>query len=110
MFTAVAAFFCFLLAPTNQMSYDTQQFHNGALAAVAGVGAAALSLRLLPPCHRCCGPAGFWLLRFGICGVWSRARSHGRPMVGRNASMAASAYCRTRPSRYSAQSFWRRSQ
>jgi uncharacterized membrane protein YccC len=49
MFTAVAAFFCFLLAPTNQMSYDTQQFYNAALAAVAGVGAAALSYRLMPP-------------------------------------------------------------
>jgi uncharacterized membrane protein YccC len=49
MFTAMAAFFCFLLAPTNQMSYDTQQFYNAALATVAGVGAAALSFRLLPP-------------------------------------------------------------
>ncbi len=49
MFTAMAAFFCFLLAPTNPMSYDTQQFYNAALATVAGVGAAALSFRLLPP-------------------------------------------------------------
>ncbi len=49
MFTAMAAFFCFLLAPTNQMSYDTQQFYNAALATVAGVGAAALSFRLMPP-------------------------------------------------------------
>jgi uncharacterized membrane protein YccC len=49
MFTAMAAFFCFLLASTNQMSYDTQQFYNAALATVAGLGAAALSFRLLPP-------------------------------------------------------------
>ena len=49
MFTAMAAFFCFLLAPTNQMSYDTQQFYNAAVATVAGLGAAALSFRLLPP-------------------------------------------------------------
>ena len=49
MFTAMAAFFCFLLAPTNEMSYDTQQFYNAALATVAGLGAAALSFRLLPP-------------------------------------------------------------
>ena len=49
MFTAIAAFFTFLLAPTNQMSYDTQQFYNSALAAVAGLGAAALSFRLMPP-------------------------------------------------------------
>ena len=48
MFTAIAAFFCFLLAPTNQMTYDTQQFYNGAAAAVAGLGSAALSYRLLP--------------------------------------------------------------
>jgi uncharacterized membrane protein YccC len=31
------------------MSYDTQQFYNSALAIVAGVGAAALAFRLLPP-------------------------------------------------------------
>ena len=49
MFTAMAGFFCFLLAPTNQMSYATQQFYNAALATVAGLGAAALSFRLLPP-------------------------------------------------------------
>ena len=38
-----------LLAPANQMSYDTAQFYNSALAIVAGCGAAALSFRLLPP-------------------------------------------------------------
>jgi uncharacterized membrane protein YccC len=38
-----------LLAPANQMSYDPQQFYNGALAIVAGVGVAALAFRLLPP-------------------------------------------------------------
>ena len=48
MFTAIAAFFCFLLAPTNQTSYDTQQFYNASAAAVAGLGSAALSFRLLP--------------------------------------------------------------
>jgi uncharacterized membrane protein YccC len=48
MFTAIAAFFCFLLTPTNPMSYDTQQFYNAASATVAGAGAAALSFRLLP--------------------------------------------------------------
>jgi len=48
MFTAIAAFFCFFLAPTNQMSYDTLQFYNAAAAAVAGLGSAVLSFRLLP--------------------------------------------------------------
>jgi uncharacterized membrane protein YccC len=49
MFTAMAGFFCFLLDPTNEMSYDTQQFYNAASATVAGLGAAALAFRLLPP-------------------------------------------------------------
>src|SRR5207245_2051320 len=31
------------------MSYDTVQFYNSALAIVAGVGAAAMSFRLIPP-------------------------------------------------------------
>jgi uncharacterized membrane protein YccC len=38
-----------LLAPANEMSYDTVQFYNAALAIVAGCAAAALSFRLLPP-------------------------------------------------------------
>jgi uncharacterized membrane protein YccC len=49
MFTAMAANFVPLLAPTNPMTYDTQQFYNAALAIVAGVGAAAVSFRLIPP-------------------------------------------------------------
>ncbi len=49
IFTGVVTAFVPLLAPTNPMSYDTQQFYNEALAIVAGVGAGALSFRLLPP-------------------------------------------------------------
>ena len=49
MFTAMTANFIPLLAPANQMSYDTQQFYNAALAIVAGVGAGAFSFRVLPP-------------------------------------------------------------
>jgi len=49
LFTAMAANFVPLLAPTNPMTFDTQQFYNSALAIVAGVGAAAVSFRLLPP-------------------------------------------------------------
>ncbi len=48
-FTAMAANFVPLLAPANPMSYDTEQFYNAALAIVAGVGAAAVSFRLIPP-------------------------------------------------------------
>jgi uncharacterized membrane protein YccC len=49
MFAAIAANFVPLLAPENQINYDTQQFYNAAIAILAGVGAAALSFRLLPP-------------------------------------------------------------
>jgi uncharacterized membrane protein YccC len=49
MFTAMTANFVPLLAPANQMSYDTLQFYNAALAIVAGVAVGALSFRLLPP-------------------------------------------------------------
>ncbi len=49
MFTAMAANFVPLLGPSNPMSYDTEQFYNAALAIVVGVGAAALSFRLIPP-------------------------------------------------------------
>jgi len=38
-----------LLAPANQMTYDTVQFYNAALSIVAGATAGALSFRLLPP-------------------------------------------------------------
>ena len=47
--TGVTLSFVPLLAPTNQMTYDPQEFFNAALAIVAGVGAGALSFRLLPP-------------------------------------------------------------
>ena len=49
MFTGMTANFVPLLAPANQMSYDTVQFYNSAMAIVAGCWAAALSFRLLPP-------------------------------------------------------------
>jgi len=49
LFTAMVANFVPLLAPANQMSYDTVQFYNSALAIVAGGSVAALSFRLLPP-------------------------------------------------------------
>ncbi len=49
LFIAMAANFIPLVAPANQMTYDTQQFYNAALAIVAGVCAGAISFRLLPP-------------------------------------------------------------
>ena len=49
MFAAMVGNFVPLLAPANQMSYDTLQFYNAALAIVIGSGVGALSFRLLPP-------------------------------------------------------------
>jgi uncharacterized membrane protein YccC len=49
VFTPMTANFIPLLAPTNQMSYDTVQFYNAASAIVAGLCAAAFSFRLMPP-------------------------------------------------------------
>src|SRR5262249_46525941 len=49
VFMAIAANFTPILAPANQMSYDTIQFYNTALAIVAGCTVGALSFRLIPP-------------------------------------------------------------
>jgi uncharacterized membrane protein YccC len=49
IFTAMTINFVPLLSPANQMSYDTLQFYNFALAINAGSGVGALSFRLLPP-------------------------------------------------------------
>jgi uncharacterized membrane protein YccC len=49
IFTGMITVFVPLLAPTNPMSYDPQQYYNAALAIIPGVGAAVLSFRLIPP-------------------------------------------------------------
>ncbi|MBV9201632.1 MAG: FUSC family protein [Alphaproteobacteria bacterium] len=49
VFTGMITVFVPLLAPTNPMNYDTQQYYNTALTIIAGAGAGALSYRLLPP-------------------------------------------------------------
>jgi uncharacterized membrane protein YccC len=49
MFGAITSWFIPLVAPENQIIYDTQQFYNSALAIVAGAGVATLAFRLLPP-------------------------------------------------------------
>ena len=49
VFTAMAFNFVPLLGPANPMTYNTVQFYNAALAIVGGLGAAALSFRLIPP-------------------------------------------------------------
>lgn len=49
MFSAMIIVFLPMLGATNQMSYDTEQFYNAALAIIAGTAAALLSFCLLPP-------------------------------------------------------------
>ena len=49
MLTAMAIIFVPILAPTNQMHYNTADFYNVALASFVASGAATLSFRLLPP-------------------------------------------------------------
>jgi uncharacterized membrane protein YccC len=49
IFTGMITVFVPLLAPTNPMSYDPQQYYNTALTIIVGAGTAALSFRLLPP-------------------------------------------------------------
>jgi len=49
MYAAMAANFLPILAPVNQMSFDTAQFYNQAVAIVLGAGVGAMSFRLLPP-------------------------------------------------------------
>ena len=49
IFTAAAANFIPVLAPTNLMTYDTISFYNNALAIVTGLGVAAFSFSVLPP-------------------------------------------------------------
>ena len=48
-FTYMASYFVPLLAPENQMSYDTAQFYNAALALLSGTATAALFFCLIPP-------------------------------------------------------------
>jgi uncharacterized membrane protein YccC len=47
--TAMTFNFNPLLAPTNEMNYDTAQYYNSALAIVVGCGVAPLAFLLLPP-------------------------------------------------------------
>jgi uncharacterized membrane protein YccC len=47
--TAMTFNFNPLLAPTNEMNYDTIQYYNSALAIVVGCGVAPVAFRLLPP-------------------------------------------------------------
>jgi uncharacterized membrane protein YccC len=49
IFTGIVTVLIPLLAPTNPMSYDPQQYYNLAMGVVVGASVAAFSFRLLPP-------------------------------------------------------------
>jgi uncharacterized membrane protein YccC len=49
LFVPIAANFIPILGPANQMSYNTIQFYNTALAILAGCAVGAMSFRLIPP-------------------------------------------------------------
>jgi uncharacterized membrane protein YccC len=49
LFVPMASFFIPLLAPTNEMTYDTVGFYNNSIAIVGGLGIAVFSFALLPP-------------------------------------------------------------
>ena len=70
IFTFVTIFFVLLLGPENQMTYDTQQLYNLALAMF--VGLELCGARFPTCCRRCrrrCERAGFWRSRRGTCAV-----------------------------------------
>ena len=108
--TALGFNFMPLLAPANQMSYDTAQFYNSALAivrrlryraTVVSAAAAALARLAGAPAPR---PD---LARSAPPGGWPPAA--GDPKPGTAASTAASRRCRIRPNLCSARSSSRRS-
>ena len=84
LFVAMVANFVPLIGPANQMSYDTVQFYDGAVAIVGGVRAAALSFRLLPPVSPAYRTRRLWSLTRAIWrlatrpGDWSRDDWEGR--------------------------------
>jgi uncharacterized membrane protein YccC len=49
IFTGMVTVFVPLLAPTNPMSFDQQQYYNTALTIITGAGAGAFSFLLIPP-------------------------------------------------------------
>ncbi len=107
--TAMAVNFMPLLAPTNQMSYDTAQFYNIALAIFVGCGTAALSFQLLPPSRRQRGRVACSTSPSVMCDA-SRSNIFRRHCTtGKSVCTVGSRRCLTRPSPCNAPSSWPRS-
>jgi len=49
LLSGIATYLMPLLSPTNEMSYDTTQFYNAALATIVGCSVVPVALRLMPP-------------------------------------------------------------
>ena len=105
VFTAMTVNFVPLLLPANPMSYDQAQFYNQASAMVTGVGAAALSFRLLPPLSLAFRTRRLLALTLRDLRRLAGGRAHDD---WEGTSMAGSRQCRKRRRRCSAPSFWRR--
>ena len=105
MFTAIAAFFCFLLAPTNrnELRYCANSIMRQRRRSQDWV-ARRCRFACCRPCLRHRGPVGFSVSLYGISGVSRPAKFPGHRRAGRIASIAASPSCRTRRRRYSAHS------
>jgi uncharacterized membrane protein YccC len=92
-----------LLAPTNEMNYDTAQYYNSALAIVVGCGVAPLAFLLLPPLspavrvRRLLALTSRDLRRVAVAPFRQRT-------IGRAAFTAGSRRCRIRPRHCSAHS------
>jgi hypothetical protein len=105
MFTAMAYLFVPTLQPENQLSYDTAQFYNTALAILVGSGAAVVWFRLLPPLS---------LQHYGQvgclpspCATSESPQSLAYSLIwttGDTACMAGSPHCPTNASHWSARS------
>ena len=77
--SAMTVNFMPVLSPTNQMSYDTSQFYNVALAIFFGCAAAALSFELLPPLSP--GLRTRRLLAFALTDLRHLANSSSPPLL-----------------------------
>ena len=100
---------CRSSSPTNQMSYDTAQFYNTALAIVVGCGdrAACISPAAAAVAGTADAPPARPHLARPAPPRDRRAAADAR-RIGRAACTAGSRHCRTRPSRCSARNCWRR--
>ena len=97
LFTAMAANFVPLLAPTNQMSYDTEQFYNSRARRSSQAGRRCAVVSVDPAAVAGISVAPVAGADFARSASRSRGvRSRERPRTGRAICTAGSRHCRTR--------------